>query len=163
MKNENFVIGVDPGLRGCGVGLVLGGIVVGAAYVKNSNTSGRGPSAWVKMAEEVSRFVNQQGVFTGGTTALVQEVMKVYPRQKGDAADLLELNGVNGAIAASLKCDTHIGYFAREWKGQVPKDIHNARIELKLTPEEKARIVSTPSLRHNVLDAIGIAFYYIGR
>ena len=160
---STFVIGIDPGLRGCGVAVVENKILKHASYVKNENTDGRGPAAWVDMATAVHSYVYALGALAGNSTTLVQEVMKVYPRQKGDPADLLELNGVNVAIAAMLLCEEYACYFARDWKGQVPKAIHNARIEGKLSPEEKQRIVATPYLRHNAVDAVGIAFYFLKR
>lgn len=155
------IIGIDPGLRGCGVSVVRDGKVVAAAYVKNTDQTHRGPRAWVSMAHEVEMFVKEN--VPDGELIMVQELMKVYPRQKGDPADLLELQGVNGAIVGRIRCDQQIGYTAREWKGQVPKEVHNARVELKLTSEESAVITTTKSLRHNVIDAIGIALHYIGR
>lgn len=163
MATESLVVGVDPGLRGCGVAILVQGVVVAAKYVKSPNREGRGPQAWLDMANAVSAFVHAKLAHNKGPLALVQEVMKVYPKQKGDADDLLELNGVNGAIAALIPASTYQAYYARDWKGQVPKEIHNARVEAKLQSQEAAVIESTPSLRHNVLDAIGIGLHYIGR
>lgn len=163
MAAENLVVGIDPGLRGCGVAILINRTVVAAKYVKNECREERGPKAWVSMASAVSSFVDAHLAHNKGPLALVQEVMKVYPKQKGDAADLLELNGVNGAIAALVPANTYQAYFARDWKGQVPKEIHNSRIEAKLQTAEAAVIDSIQSLRHNVLDAIGIGFYYVGR
>lgn len=159
----DFVIGIDPGLRGCGVAVLENKVLKHAAYVKNENSLERGPSAWVDMASAVHAYVYDLGALKGTSTTLVQEIMRVYPRQKGDPADLLELNGVNGAIAAMLPCDKYVAYFARDWKGQVPKPIHNARVESQLTAEEKQKIRTLPSLRHNAIDAIGIALFYVRR
>lgn len=160
---STYVIGVDPGLRGCGVAVMEDGKLKHASYIKSPNTDGRGTEAWVDMATAVHSYVYELGALAGTKATLVQEVMKVYPRQKGDAADLLELNGVNGAIAAMVPCEEYVCYFARDWKGQVPKAIHNARTEGKLSPEEKQRIVATPHLRHNAVDAVGIALYFLKR
>jgi len=57
---------------------------------------------------------------------------------------------------------THFGVKPREWKGQVPKDVHHARLVKTLTPDEMAMVerAAPPSLRHNVLDAIGIGKYW---
>jgi hypothetical protein len=56
----------------------------------------------------------------------------------------------------------------RQWKGQLPKDICNKRVVEQLTCEERA--LAYPSLtaiargkRHNVIDAIGIGLWELGR
>ena len=61
-----------------------------------------------------------------------------------------------------------------EWKKNVPKDISHARIWAKLDDQEKTivddafrahkgRNGMAPSKRHNVIDAIGIALWGVGR
>ena len=47
------------------------------------------------------------------------------------------------------------------WKGSVPKKVTNERTLAKLTPEEL--LVLGAKHNHNVLDAIGIALYIVGR
>lgn len=82
--------------------------------------------------------------------------------------------------------------FPNRWKGSVPKDIHQARVWAKLSEEEKTvvdlsirarrrvspgrppntpeppqilplRTKIAPSKRHNMLDAIGLGLYTLGR
>lgn len=54
------------------------------------------------------------------------------------------------------------------WKGQVPKDVHHARIWSRLSANEQ-EIVSVcgrgmpPSKRHNMLDAVGLGLWAVGR
>lgn len=98
-------------------------------------------------------------------------VVSEYPQsyiasqQKGDQNDLVELAGVVGATCAELG-GTVTGVLPREWKGQTPKDIHNARVLKRLTPEE-LKIVQTcsvsESLLHNTIDAVGIGLFHLGR
>lgn len=150
---------VDPGLRGCGVAEFLGGTLVRAAYVKNPETEGRGYAAHQSLA----CAVYQWGRFHD---LLAIEHPRVYPgsaQQKGDLNDLLDLVGVGGAIAAYFAKTTET-VFPADWKGQVPKAMMTERISRSITPEERKTIEKCPaSLMHNVLDAVGIGLWKLGR
>lgn len=86
------------------------------------------------------------------------------------ANDLLDLQLIGAYVAGkSIEPDGRI-LFVRpaEWKGQVPKDVMGRRIFAKLSDTEKERYGNEthrirPSLRHNVLDAIGIGLWFFGR
>ncbi len=65
-----------------------------------------------------------------------------------------------GAAVASMKCDFVRYVPAREWKGQVPKDIHHTRILDKLTIEE---LPLASKANHDTLDAIGLGLFQLGR
>ena len=48
------------------------------------------------------------------------------------------------------------------WKGQTPKDIHNARTLAALTEYERSTIPTFgKALEHNMLDAIGLGLWYL--
>lgn len=166
-----YTVAIDPGLRGCGVAVFQGEILVWAGYVKSPNKIDRGPKAWLEMAIEVESELRglAPGLFDDGgtmTAALVVEVPQVYrgAQQKGDPDDLLQLVGVEAWVAGLLRATRVVGYRPREWGGQTPKNIKNARVEGELEDEEKARIQKCPaSLRHNVLDAIAIGLFQIRR
>ncbi len=131
-----------------------------AALVPNLN-KGRGPEAWRDAACAVIEACGVEVV-----SELVLEVPQVYRQglQKGDPADLIELAGVDGALAALITAGKTTGYLPQRWKGQVPKEIHHKRILAKLSETEKAAIEPTPaSLLHNVYDAIGIGLFHLGR
>jgi hypothetical protein len=102
---------------------------------------------------------------------LVTEQMVVYPgpQQKGDPNDLIALSFISGgghmlcAPAATLELVT-----PHEWKGQVPKDIMQKRIERSLSLLEQQMVTASlqgvaPSLRHNAWDAVGIGLNALGR
>lgn len=102
----------------------------------------------------------------GRADELVLEVPQVYHQrfQKGDQSDLIEVAGVAGALSSVLAADRHYGYLPRQWKGQVPKEIHNARVLSKLSGSETANIQPcAASLRHNVLDGIGLGLFHLKR
>src|SRR5579872_885979 len=90
----------------------------------------------------------------------------IYPRSKVDPNDIVKLAQDAGRWAGrydSVAVDTHF-VLPAAWKGQVPKDIHHARVWAKLSTEEQ-EIVSRAcrgmavSKRHNVLDAVGLGVW----
>lgn len=51
-----------------------------------------------------------------------------------------------------------------EWKGSVPKVIHQKRILAVLSVEERARLPKLLKTKsHNMIDAVGIGLYHLGR
>ena len=146
---------VDGGLRGCGCAVFRDGTLQSAWYKPNPARTGRGPKAWNAMAK----------AFLGATDhVVVVEYMQIYrgAKQKGDPNDVAEVNGVVGAICGAHESAT--GYLPRQWKGQVPKKIMGKRILSKLSAAEKKCIQKCPaSLKHNVVDAIGIGLFHLGR
>lgn len=153
------LVSVDPGLRVCGVAVFTDGVLTRALLVKNPEQRLRGPVAWLAMAEAVSVEVK-------GCDELVVEVPQVYGagKQKGDPNDLIQVAGVGAWVGSALNPKQATGYLPREWKGQVPKEVHNARIEKKLTTQELSVFdPCPPSLRHNVLDAVGLGLYHLRR
>jgi hypothetical protein len=145
------VVAVDPGLRGCGVAEFSGGLLLRARYVVNPEKKARGPGAWAMMAIQVTEVVTTPGVF-------VVEVMQNDGRSMGKVEDVLQVQGVAAWILALG--GSVVGYQPREWKGSVPKPIHNTRVLGKLTSAERKAIVND---RHDVIDAIGLGLYYLGR
>lgn len=100
---------------------------------------------------------------------VVIEMPRWYPQEREiDVNDLLDLSRLVGRIE---------GFFAKEgsrieivyprsWKGTVPKKIHNARVLAALTKEEIALLPRRPRAKdhdHNVLDAVGIGLWKLGR
>lgn len=155
-----MIVAVDPGLRGCGVAIFERTELAAAAYVRNP-VEGSGPAAWLGVAVAVREWLSGR---TPLSAALVLEKPQVYRagQSKGDPGDLIELAGVDGAIAGIRSWSSATAYLPRVWKGQVPKEIHHARINGLLVPDERARIEPCPkSLMHNVFDAIGIGMFHL--
>ena len=151
------LVSLDPGLRGCGVAWWhANGSLAHVAYLRNPVKKGDGPAAWMGY-DSVVLYDNRPDYF-------ISEVPQVYRAgaSKGDPDDLIQLAGVVGVFAQAFRATTHLGVKPREWKGQVPKDVHHARLVKTLTPEELAMVEASapPSLRHNVLDAVGIGRYW---
>lgn len=115
------------------------------------------------MAELVR--VQLENRFDGSATTFVSEYPQVYPGRHGpDPADLIQLAGVVGAVAARIPAREYVGYLPRQWKGNVAKTVFTARIETRLTPEDWQKYEPCPeSLKHNVTDAVGLGLHHLGR
>ena len=95
-------------------------------------------------------------------------VEQMSPRDLPNEADLLRVTETGCYVAGTLQPSTFRLVPARTWKGSVPKDIHHRRVRAKLSPVELARLERglegvAPRLQHNVLDAVGIGLYAVGR
>lgn len=136
--------------------IYLHGRMEKACYVRNPERSIRGPAAWLAMAQatilEVPKHVH----------TLVLEVPQVYRGPRVDPADLIELAGVDGALTSAVLADKSVGFLPREWKGQVPKEIHHERVLKKLTADELSNMqLPAASLVHNVMDAVALGLFYV--
>lgn len=96
---------------------------------------------------------------------LVIEIPQSYPNDPTPPQDLIAL-----AIVAGRWIGMHDGvklttYYPREWKGQLPKAVGNARTQGELTEAELATVAFPRDAkgRTDVLDAIGIGLVFVGR
>ncbi len=157
------LLSIDPGLRQCGVALFKDGVLTHALLVKNPVRSERGLTAWRGMARAVERAVYAR---VRRVDDIAVEFMQVYPGRKGGKpADLMEVTAVASAIGAAVPAlGAGYAYVPKKWKGTVPKPIHNRFIESRLKGGEHLTIEPcAPSLRNNIIDAIGIGLYTLGR
>ena len=168
------VLTLDPGLRAPGLAYFEAGKFVWATCVQ-ADSGERGPRQWNLISRAVRRAMVSAapGWVQGGT--IVVEKPQVYPKGKGPNAnpdDLVELAAALGACVAALDDVVWPGvwvtYLPREWKGQVPKDVHHRRILKKLSSEELELLHDCledvpESLRHNAIDAVGIGLKYLRR
>ena len=153
------ILAIDPGLRVCGVAELVDGVLARAVLVVSPEKTARGGPAWVAMARAVTAAVSSWGA----PCVLVVECPQQYDAAhcRVDRADLSELSAVAGALCAVLGTGEVRTPAPRTWKGQVPKDVHNARTLARLTPGELACVVwpTALGLRHNVTDAIGLGLW----
>lgn len=165
LREIGDLLAIDPGLRHCGVASFRQGRLVGAALVQGA-PEGRGWPAWITMTEAIELAVADR-IAPGAVLVLERPQVYAVGMSKGDPDDLLELTGIVGAVAARLEAQgAHVTlYKPREWKGQVPKAVHNERVRSHLDPEE-LRILDgcgARSLIHNVTDAVGIGLFHLRR
>lgn len=112
-----------------------------------------------------------------------REVSTIYCPRNGELSVLIEKPHKHGKvplediIALAIRAGELGGQFSPspvryiepvEWKGNLPKEISHARIWAKLTPAEQNLVAvaakgMAPSKRHNMLDAIGIGLFGVGR
>jgi hypothetical protein len=122
-----------------------------------------------------------------GTTSLqspvqlvVVETMVIYPHSPARPNDIANLQGLAGCVVGVL-CSGWgagaVGYEARVWKGQTPREVMGARVELKVRKRGwEDRVVATrPALvrgkmqhkpitkteLNDVMHAIGLGFYHV--
>ena len=95
---------------------------------------------------------------------VIAEWPQVYSGSAADPNALLALAAVSAAIANQFPFAEHRSVLPHEWKGSLDGEVMAKRIEGRLSPEELAAIEPCPaSIRHNVLDAVGIGLWHFGR
>jgi hypothetical protein len=158
------VLTIDPGLRHCGVAIGEGDRLIACALIQNPETKRRDGAAWGAMARAVHKWAEDQGPFS---FVRCETPMQYKPGHHGgknvDPDDILQLQGVVGALSALYQIDTIYPY---QWKGQLPKDVGYYRVKSKLDQQELELLQSAKcaeSKRHNIGDAVGIFLNYVQR
>jgi len=152
-----FIIGVDPGVNNTGIAVLSSKTktVVHTLLIK------RGCEAYeANIMQQVITFCKllDKNVF-----AIAVEYPRIYPKTAERANDQMDLAGVAGAYlgAAAAKGIYGYVYYPRDWKGNTPKKISNARI-LKRLPSLAHCLENFPGGKHeHIIDAAGIALYHI--
>ena len=100
---------------------------------------------------------------------IVIEIPQIYNQRywKGDPNDLIDVAFSAGAALGYINPYGEVLLVRpKEWKGSRPKDVDNRHTLKLLTEEEMAiyeRMDLAKSLRHNVIDAIGIGLWAVER
>jgi hypothetical protein len=137
----------------------------GVAWFKNAQLM----RCWIHNDQRAPTLVSAPDVF-------VYEQQYITPADiRGSAAvvakrmnDLMQLQRCNGqweqAVArANALAQIHAPYPV-QWKGSVDKEVHNDRVLKRLTPAEREVIPKLPKSKlHNVIDAIGLGLWALGR
>lgn len=153
---------IDPGLRGCGVATFVDGRVERAWYSRNLELNERGPKAWREMAYAVHKDLKDRGLLDVHACAIEYPQIYKQAHQLGDQDDIIQVACTAGAVATLVAAHKWIGFLPRQWKGQVPKAVHNMRVLCSLDEEEKKHMEPIGAgLRHNVIDAIGIGLHVL--
>lgn len=161
-----YTLAVDPGARACGFAVFYGKTLVKCGLVRTraKTTAGQAMDFETLFHRHIQKH-----------PTLIIERPEVYNQrnQKGDPNDLIGLGLIGGVVAGAVQPKALVLTLPKEWKGQTPKDIHHARIEAKLSPDEEARVSCAvaygapdtvpASLLHNVYDSIGIGLWYLKR
>lgn len=94
-------------------------------------------------------------------TRWVVESPQSYPGHSAREEDLEALRAVAAEIEA-LTGDAVIRRRPWAWKGNVPKDIHHARLMWALSERERALVGALPRTR-DAMDAVGLGLFVLGR
>lgn len=93
---------------------------------------------------------------------LVVEMPTVYPDDREKANNLLVLATTVGRyLERWARCPRIVTPRPRDWKGGVPKAIHNSRTVSRLSEIEQFLLANKPD--HNMLDAIGLGLWHLKR
>lgn len=148
---------VDPGV-GTGVAVWEDDLLVWAGVLSNTTTRKAG-EAYAAALEEARDLLARYPA-----ALVVLELPQVYGVRATRVADLVYLAAYAGEFAASCAPAARVYVEPADWKGQAPKDVVHRRIGKVLRPSELAALgACLPSLRHNMLDAVGIGLARLGR
>lgn len=112
-----------------------------------------------------------EGMFgdLSGEDAIVEKPqIYTHDKMRGDPNDLIDVAITAGAVGGVLsRKGAHVAYLRpHRWKGSRPKNVDNAYTLERMRPHEKfllERCGVTKHKRHNVVDAIGIGLWKLGR
>lgn len=161
-----MIIAIDPGRKDLAWAILTNdGELFDCGLSANPKGHYKDAEAWRAGALALYKDLSD---YHKGFDVLVLEVPQVYQPSPVPPDDLLQLVGMLGALCTVLSWRETKAYRPREWKGQVPKRVSHARIHKRLTVEETSTLNAclldiAEGLRHNVLDAVGIALKYAGR
>lgn len=158
-----MILAIDPGVHHHGLALFLDdGRLFRCALMPGPG--GRRVPLAVAAAGLAVRTKNWADAWWGGVVVPARIVAEL-PQDRGQArvppADLIALSVVLGWTLGALGEPATL-ISPSEWKGSTPKAQHQPRIIAALSAEEAAMIPSG-ALAHNVIDAVGIGLWAVGR
>ena len=151
------MIAIDPG-ENTGGAFFVNGALVWAGLLSlldgtHSNTTAD------KLIIEIP-FIRPDDI-TGGRGARANNPAAVAAKRIND---LLSVCVCAGQWIRSINAPHTRRVRPHEWKGGVPKEIHNARVLEKLSSAESLLLPKLPASKlHNVVDAVGLGLFELGR
>lgn len=175
---KRYYVSVDPGKHACGVAVWdedTAGQLIWAGYVKNHFKDEPGKERaerWGDMAREVVSMMKwavmkslNSNLLRDTKFSLILEIPQVYEGpQDEDRNDLIDLAGVQGAVVGAMGNDADVEWSPqpREWKGQIPKEVTQKRVDKRLSAAEQGKIEwPAKSLKHNVYDALHMGLVFL--
>ncbi len=169
-RGHGFSLHVDPGLKCCGWALFRDMYLVkaGLSRTKSSTVEERTRDHCSNLAG--AGLLDKAGI-------VIIEKPQVYVQRlwKGDPNDLIDLSIVVGGILGCTRPTVITRVVTpQQWKGQIPKDVTDARTRRTLTKRGEMQAVANPvvlgepkgapeGLLHNMMDAISIGLSYLER
>jgi hypothetical protein len=155
MKKHERIMAIDPG-EDTGISFFEHSNLVSANLIRV--TFGGDDQTFEQIHSLILHYKPTKGIL---------EMPRIYPYQKAEPNRILSLAVKTGmALAAMRHGKVNVDLVnPHDWKGTVPKKIHNQRVLNALTEKEKELLekIQPASKRHNVIDAIGLGLWYLKR
>lgn len=153
------VLAIDPGVHACAWAFRIGSKTTDVGIGKD-----KPPGQFVASVNHLIYAFHYIGQIAKPEIVIVEHPV-IYPveRAKADPNDIVKLAAVAGVVgaacaAASIGCELEF-VMPRQWKGTVPKHIHNERTRARC-PEAVALVDCVPkSQQHNIWDAVALALW----
>lgn len=158
-QHYSTIVAIDPGIRASGVAVFHRGSLVAAKWVKGHESD---VVSWTQR-----QVLGIPQAFVGRVCSFVEEPIVVRGRAfRGKTESLLQLSQTVGMLRAMFEgVGVDVGRVpVRDWKRNVPTEALHERLERKLDEHEKS-VIQWPakSAAHNVVDAISIGLWALGR
>ena len=154
------IIAVDPGTRLCGYAVFVDGepVVAGVVRSKADTVAQRAGAMAADVLDALPTCA--QRLFD---VAVVERPV-IYPDSRERDSDIVDLAVSAGVIGGLLSGNAYalVMPTPREWKGAVPKHIHNERTKAKCPAAVSLVERDVPKGQQNhVWDAVGLALWYL--
>lgn len=147
------IIGIDPGINNTGIAVSEDGKIKEVYLISRKGKHGVG----FNICDQCCKIKNIFRKELFSTVAV--EFPRIYPNSPERHNDIVDLAAMAGALTQALSYGTLILPYPRDWKGTVPKKIHNERI-LKKIPELEVFLKPYPKTKHeHIIDAAGLALW----
>lgn len=173
-RDERLTISVDPGVRRCGFAVFRGLTLEKAGYCDTQKTPKNQfiETAW-DLHTEIWRVVD----LGREPFDLYVEEMHSRATKKSAWTHLMEISRMTGALMAYMDNDDFMRYefglvSPNVWTGRLSKPDHQKRTLLSLTRAERdvintaiesAKDSGCSEARSEIIDAVGIGLYQLGR
>ncbi|KKN75945.1 hypothetical protein LCGC14_0375020 [marine sediment metagenome] len=169
-NGHGYLLTIDPGVTCCGWALFRDMYLVKAGLSRTKSAS-----IEERTRDHYNNFM--MGGLLEKVDIVVIEKPQVYQQRmwKGDPNDLIDLAIVVGGIVANTRPTVIVRTITpNEWKGQVPKDVTDARMRRILTKRGEQDALENPvvlgkpkgapeGLLHNMMDGIAIGLAHLQR
>lgn len=160
-----LLLAVDPGVIRAGAAFFCNGTLVDAWLTTAVCWKWTARDIIATLWERHYSIYGDDGRRVWPDLKIVVEIPQIYvgARQKGRQKDLVDVALMAGMLlgAAASMTDDFVVVRPAEWKGQLPKEVIEARVKERLSCTEQLRIrlPKKKSLQSNVWDAIGIGMW----
>lgn len=155
-----MILAIDPGVHHHGLALFKEQRLIHCGLVRGP--AGPPTRRHVPLAVAAGGLAGRTAEWLDGWGArVVAELPQDRGQDRVPPADLIALSVVLGWTLGALAGQATL-ISPADWKGSTPKAKHQPRIIAALSAEEAA-LIPSGALAHNVIDAIGIGLWAVGR